>query len=76
MSPVQQPQSPEPHAGEKGGDARSDRAAESRGSARLPDSYGREVEEEAGEATREAQEAHGGSMAPQIVDDTGRPLPG
>ncbi|MET7968281.1 GTPase activator [Micromonospora sp. NPDC005305] len=25
-------------------------------------------------ATREAEEAHGGSMAPGLVDDTGRPV--
>jgi hypothetical protein len=76
MPPVQQPPSPGAHAAGNGDDAQSDRAAGARGSARQPDSYGPEVEEEAGEATREAQEAHGGSMAPQIVDDTGRPLPG
>ncbi|MFC0003750.1 GTPase activator [Micromonospora siamensis] len=26
------------------------------------------------EATRAAEEAHGGSMAPGLVDDTGRPV--
>ena len=26
-------------------------------------------------ATREAEEAHGGSMAPGLVDDTGHPVP-
>ncbi|PTA46228.1 GTPase activator [Micromonospora sp. RP3T] len=27
-------------------------------------------------ATREAEEAHGGSMAPDLVHDTGRPVTG
>ncbi|WP_446219566.1 hypothetical protein [Micromonospora sp. IBHARD004] len=27
-------------------------------------------------ATREAEEAHGGSMAPSLVDDTGHPVTG
>ncbi|NJP34347.1 hypothetical protein [Micromonospora thermarum] len=31
-------------------------------------------EDAAARATREAQKAHGGSMAPGIVDDTGRPV--
>ncbi|MGN9813666.1 hypothetical protein ACTMSW_30495 [Micromonospora sp. BQ11] len=31
-------------------------------------------QDEAAQHTRQAQEAHGGSMAPGLVDDTGRPV--
>ncbi|GIJ45267.1 hypothetical protein Val02_21530 [Virgisporangium aliadipatigenens] len=33
-----------------------------------------EAEREERDRTREAQEAHGGSMAPGLVDETGRPV--
>ncbi|SBT37478.1 GTPase activator [Micromonospora auratinigra] len=34
------------------------------------------VDERDPRATREAEEAHGGSMAPGLVDDTGHPVSG
>ncbi|MFF0657880.1 MULTISPECIES: GTPase activator [Micromonospora] len=46
----------------------------------MDDREGGSVEKRCGEderdprATREAEEAHGGSMAPGLVDDTGHPV--
>jgi hypothetical protein len=42
---------------------------------REPES-GRQDEERPDEGERSAQEAHGGSMAPGLVDDTGHAVPG
>lgn len=43
---------------------------------RDPDGAGEAArsDDEAVRATREAQEAHGGTMAPGLVDDLGRPV--
>jgi hypothetical protein len=47
-------------------------AAGPHGPQRLEDPYSREFRQEAGDATGGAQ-AHGDTLAPHLVDDTGRP---
>jgi hypothetical protein len=43
------------------------------GPQRLEDQYSREIRLEAGDATHEAQQVHGDTTAPHVVDDAGRP---
>ncbi|MGC4807540.1 GTPase activator [Micromonospora sp. DT233] len=48
--------------------------SEQQGDDRPDEAAGGVPQDPAARRTREAQEAHGGSMAPGLVDETGRPV--